>query len=184
MQVCKFTLHTVPNRCCSPPLPPGDPTRSIFSPTLDVAPRRDQTERDNIIANFATMNHHGHAWHTGINSGTAPHDGQCTGTVTISSDASFSDGHLPGLSFHDNADCTWVLDSGTASDTTTVSVSFLDIAGGWDTLTISDSAGDVLAVFSGLQIPPPISAVGPLTVRFQTDGKVRVFLTTLPHHPL
>lgn len=75
----------------------------------------DQTERDNIIANYTTINHHGFAWHTGTNSGTAPHDGQCSGTVTISSDGSFSDGHLTGLSYHDYADCTWVLDSGTAS---------------------------------------------------------------------
>jgi hypothetical protein len=123
------------------------------------------------------MNHHGYAWHTGLHSGTAPHDNQCSGTVTISSDGTFSDGHLPGLSYHDNADCTWVLDSGTASDTTTVSVSFLDIAGGWDTLTISDSSGDVLAIFSGLQTPPPISAVGPVTVRFETDGRPQIFTT-------
>eukprot|EP00520_Triparma_pacifica_P017426 CAMPEP_0118670636 /NCGR_PEP_ID=MMETSP0785-20121206/21572_1 /TAXON_ID=91992 /ORGANISM="Bolidomonas pacifica, Strain CCMP 1866" /LENGTH=1131 /DNA_ID=CAMNT_0006565463 /DNA_START=279 /DNA_END=3670 /DNA_ORIENTATION=+ len=132
----------------------------------------DQSARDNIIANYSTMNHHGHAWH-----GTTPHDNQCSGTVTISSDGTFSDGHLTGLSYHDNADCTWILDSATASDTTTVSVSFLDIAGGWDTLTISDSSGDILAVFSGLQTPPPISAVGPVTVRFETDGRPQIFAT-------
>ena len=130
-----------------------------------------QTHRDNLIANYATVNFHGSTY-----SVTTPHSGQCSGSTTISTDSTFSDGHLPGLSYHDNADCTWVLDSGTATDTVTLSVSFLDIGAGWDTLTIIETTtGDVLAVHTGVQSPPPISAVGSLTVRFVSDGKKQIF---------
>ena len=63
-----------------------------------------------------------------------------------------------------------------ATDTVTLTVSFLDIGAGWDTLTITEIlTADVLAVFSGVQTPPPISAVGGLTVRFVTDGKNQIF---------
>jgi len=133
-----------------------------------------QTTRDARISDLGVgYNHHGNSW-----SGTAAHGGQCSGSITISADGTFSDGHLTGLSYHNDADCTWVLDSGTATDITTLSLSFLDIAAGWDTITVREGAGgtgDVLAVYSGMQSPPPLAVVGPLHVHFSTDGKNQIF---------
>ena len=118
-------------------------------------------------------NHHGNTW-----SGTAAHAGQCSGSTTLASDSTFSDGHLAGLSYHNDADCTWVLDSGTPTDITTLSLSFLDIQAGWDTITVregADGTGDILAVYSGMQSPPPLTVVGSLHVHFASDGKNQIF---------
>jgi hypothetical protein len=102
------------------------------------------------------------------------HEGICGGEVFVTSETTITDGHLheSNGTYHDNADCTWVVTPPDGGEVD-LSLSFLIIGGGHDFLTVYEADGEtVIAKVTGRRIPPVLtSSSGGMVIKFTSNGE-------------